>query len=99
MYSLIPKHDHFLAWRGMKVRPVGDPMASLGDVPLLARERWPRMRLGCEEDWWDTEAMGDEEGDDGDVEPPLPVAELQAAREAAAERLGGWHTRGSTASI
>lgn len=73
MYSLIPKHDHFLAWRGMKVSPVGDPMASLSDVPLLARERWPRMRLGCEEDWWDTEAMGDEEGDDGDVEPPLPA--------------------------
>ena len=50
---------------------------------------WPRMRLGCDEDWWDTEAMGDEEGDDREVEPSLQAVELQAAREAAAERLGG----------
>lgn len=80
----------FLAWRGMKERSAGSPLDRLDFLPGSMHWQWPRMALGNgEEDWWQTEAMGDEEGDDGDVEPPLPAAELQAAREVAAERLGG----------
>eukprot|EP00322_Chrysochromulina_rotalis_P010852 CAMPEP_0115875028 /NCGR_PEP_ID=MMETSP0287-20121206/24870_1 /TAXON_ID=412157 /ORGANISM="Chrysochromulina rotalis, Strain UIO044" /LENGTH=243 /DNA_ID=CAMNT_0003330247 /DNA_START=26 /DNA_END=755 /DNA_ORIENTATION=+ len=82
---VLVKHGPFLAWRGMKESAAGSPLARL-DGPV--HWEWPRIRLGCDEDWWDIEAMGDEEDDDGFVDQPLPAAELQAAREAAAENLG-----------
>ena len=84
------KNGDLLAWRGMKDSPGGSPLDVLGLLGRRMHWQWPRMALGNgEEDWWDREAMGDEEGDDEQVDPPLPAAELQAAREAAAERLGG----------
>ena len=81
--DLIGKHGSFLAWRGLKLKPLSAPHANMMAI-LGGGGAWPYMILGAEDEFsscacgldpWD-----ESDGDDSDEEEELTIQSLLSDR-------------------